>query len=204
MKKKKKKEQPVDRRIQKTKKLLSTALVDLIIQQGYEAVSIKDIIDKANVGRSTFYTHFESKEQLLLSGHDTFKRLLTESVVPTKGSGEGVDIDFLFFYRHMKEQSPVVKALIGKEGGEIVAKHIHAIFAHRIKEYFEHRTSVEANSVMFVFTVNAAASAMISLLVQWVENDMPFTPEEMTEKSNTLLAKMMDGQVHSTGTAIRR
>jgi len=190
MKKKKKKEQPVDRRIQKTKQLLSNALVALIIQKGYEAVTIQDIIDKANVGRSTFYAHFENKEQLLLSGHVTFKKLLTESVASGKTKSRSVDINFLYLYQHMKEQHHLAKALIGKPGGEIVTEHLHAIFAHRIEEYFGKDVPQKTERVMFLFSVHAAASAMVSLIVRWVEHDMPFTPEAMAEKSETLLLKM--------------
>jgi AcrR family transcriptional regulator len=48
----------IDRRIQKTKKILSEALIALILEKGYEQVTVQDIIDKANVGRSTFYCHY--------------------------------------------------------------------------------------------------------------------------------------------------
>ena len=56
----------IDRRVSKTKKLLSDALMALIIEKGYDDVKVQDILDKANVGRTTFYLHYESKEQLLL------------------------------------------------------------------------------------------------------------------------------------------
>ena len=52
-----------DRRVQRTRKLLQDALMALILEKGYEAVTIQDIIDRANVGRSTFYAHFLDKQQ---------------------------------------------------------------------------------------------------------------------------------------------
>ena len=63
------KEEPknaIDRRVQKTRQLLKDALVELILEEGYEAVTINEILDRANVGRSTFYIHFENKHELLL------------------------------------------------------------------------------------------------------------------------------------------
>ena len=57
----------VDRRVQKTRKLLQEALMELVAEKGYEAVTIREILDKANVGRSTFYAHFQDKDQLLHS-----------------------------------------------------------------------------------------------------------------------------------------
>src|SRR5260370_1139942 len=56
-----------DRRVGRTRKLLEDALHDLIVEKGYEAVTVQDIIDRANVGRSTFYAHYTDKQQLLFS-----------------------------------------------------------------------------------------------------------------------------------------
>src|SRR5829696_7836983 len=55
----------LDRRVQKTRKLLQDALIELVAEKGYEAVTIQEILDKANVGRSAFYAHFQDKDQLL-------------------------------------------------------------------------------------------------------------------------------------------
>ena len=71
-----------DRRVQKTRKLLLDALVSLILEKGYDEVSIQDIIDRANVGRSTFYAHYENKEQLLLFGHEHLRYVERVGVEP--------------------------------------------------------------------------------------------------------------------------
>ena len=57
-----------DRRVLRTQQLLQTALISLIQEKGFEALSVQDIIDRANVGRATFYAHFDNKEDLLVSG----------------------------------------------------------------------------------------------------------------------------------------
>ena len=60
-----------DRRIEKTQNLLREALVSLIHEKNYDAIAVKEILHRANVGRSTFYTHFRDKDELLVSGiHD--------------------------------------------------------------------------------------------------------------------------------------
>ena len=56
-----------DRRIGKTRKALKEALTDLILEKGYEAVTVQDVIDRADVGRSTFYAHFVDKDDLLMA-----------------------------------------------------------------------------------------------------------------------------------------
>jgi AcrR family transcriptional regulator len=56
-----------DRRVAKTRKALKEALTDLILEQGYEAATVKNVIDRADVGRSTFYAHFVDKDDLLMA-----------------------------------------------------------------------------------------------------------------------------------------
>ena len=55
----------IDRRISKTKKAIYQAFLQLLNAKGYETTTVQDIIDLADVGRSTFYCHYESKELLL-------------------------------------------------------------------------------------------------------------------------------------------
>src|SRR5215510_4033298 len=67
-----------DRRVQKTRKLLQDALIELVAEKGYESVTIREILDTANVGRSTFYAHFQDKDQLLHSILDRLDELFEQ------------------------------------------------------------------------------------------------------------------------------
>src|SRR5438034_11484824 len=67
-----------DRRIDRTQQLLRSALLSLIQEKGFEALSVQDIIDRANVGRATFYAHFDNKEDLLASGIEGLRASLKE------------------------------------------------------------------------------------------------------------------------------
>src|SRR5258708_20430827 len=59
----------IDRRVQRTRDLLQKALIDLISECGYDAITIQDIVNRANVGRTTFYVHYSSKNELFMSCH---------------------------------------------------------------------------------------------------------------------------------------
>jgi len=59
-----------DRRVQRTRELLQKALIELIRERGYDAVTIQDIVDRANVGRTTFYLHYRSKDELFIGCHE--------------------------------------------------------------------------------------------------------------------------------------
>jgi AcrR family transcriptional regulator len=67
-----------DRRIQRTQQLLEAALLSLIKEKEFDAISVQEIIDRANVGRATFYTHYDNKEDLLESGFDALLAALRE------------------------------------------------------------------------------------------------------------------------------
>ena len=67
-----------DRRINRTRKLMHEALMALIVEKGYEAVTVQDILDRADVGRSTFYAHYRDKDQLLLSGFEYLRTLFEQ------------------------------------------------------------------------------------------------------------------------------
>jgi len=56
---------PIDRRVARTRAMLEQALVSLVPKKGYEAITIEDICDAANIGRSTFYGHYTGKDDLM-------------------------------------------------------------------------------------------------------------------------------------------
>src|SRR4051794_34863467 len=56
-----------DRRVARSRRALKEALTDLILERGYESVTVQDVIDRADVGRSTFYAHFLDKDDLLMA-----------------------------------------------------------------------------------------------------------------------------------------
>lgn len=183
-------EKPVDRRIQKTRSLLFNALISLIIEKGYENITIQDIIDRANVGRSTFYSHFENKEQLLLSGRGN----LLELVENNKNSGikpsTGLDIDYQALFGHVVDQHDVVKAMIGKKGGDVVVRHLRDLVAYKIADYLVRRGKTEPEMVNIL--AEATAAALISLLSNWVEKDQPIPSEKMAAVAQMLVRKMVD------------
>ena len=64
----------MDRRAQRTRELLQKALIELISERGYDAITIQDIVDRANLGRTTFYLHYNSKDELFMSCHEAIIR----------------------------------------------------------------------------------------------------------------------------------
>jgi AcrR family transcriptional regulator len=172
---------PVDRRVQKTKRLLSEALVALILEKGYAKVSIQDIIDRANVGRSTFYLHYENKEQLLLWGHDHLKKLILED-------GD-TRIDFLDFYQHIAEREILARSILTMESGQMVTQFLIDILTRSICRLYPASGTKEERS-MHAMRAEATAAALVRLMTAWLRNGMPTTPERMALESEACLASL--------------
>lgn len=185
-KKKEKKELLVDRRIQKTKKVLFDALMDLILEKGYEAVTIQEIIDKANVGRSTFYSHYESKEQLLFSGDEHFHSILVSDQFQHKKKYSAQD-KLKLVYEHVASHFNVTKAMLGGKGSTPMLEHAQRMM-FVIAEGETVKTGLNKHELkMQQYVIESAASALVKLLTCWLNDDMPFNSEDMASRGNKIL-----------------
>lgn len=77
---------PPDRRVQRTRRLLHAAIIELIDEHGWDAITVQDVCQRADVGRSTFYVHFADKEELLVSGFGELRKQLQRASSPQIGS----------------------------------------------------------------------------------------------------------------------
>lgn len=105
--------QTVDRRVQRTRRHLRDSLITLIHEQGWDSVTVRDVCEHADVGRSTFYLHFADKENLLLSGFDTLHEELSSM---TRGAKQ----TFAFaepLLTHALAHERLFAALVGRQSG---------------------------------------------------------------------------------------
>jgi AcrR family transcriptional regulator len=197
----------LDRRVQKTRKLLQDALIELVAEKGYESVTIKEILDQANVGRSTFYAHFQDKDQLLHSILDRLDELFDQHkkqvIEATKNVGK-IDITdlslgpspTLSLFQFVGQNHRFFKAMLGNRGYGIFAKpvydyvfsHVHGLFTQPIHDdVFAQlhgslqlpRLREKPSSFESEIAAHYFVSALMGILVWWVEKDMPCTVEEI-------------------------
>jgi AcrR family transcriptional regulator len=175
----------VDKRIQKTKRLLLDSFVSLIVEKGYANVTVQDIIDKAKVGRSTFYSHFENKEQVLKG--DSMARLLLQNRILTNSSTNS-GINFLRLYAHVKANHALAKEIFARDTNVMIKDHIHHTIVFALQTYLKDRV-IEKNidKEMLAFLIEAAAAALTAMLIKWSIEEMPFEVEIMADKSDQLV-----------------
>lgn len=177
-----------DRRIQRTRQLLQDALVALILEKGFDAVTVQDIIDRANVGRSTFYAHFQDKDDLFLSGFEHLRGEFEQHL-----SGRPVTPDSpwtmsLVLFQHAQNYQRVYQALVGRQGGNIVLTHIHKYLVAVLQEHFKmdmpERVRVQVPPEILAHYL---VSSLMALLTWWLDHDLPYPPERMNEMYRLLV-----------------
>jgi AcrR family transcriptional regulator len=128
----------VDRRIERTQQLLHGALMSLVQEKGFEAVTVQEIIDRANVGRATFYSHFDSKDDLLASGIERLRSTLKERQRQALVAGVPGDARLFAFshelFVHADEHRTVFRAMVGKRSGAVVQQLLHKMLVDLVRE----------------------------------------------------------------------
>ncbi len=162
-----------DRRVRRTRELLRSALFSLIVERGYERITVQDILDKADVGRSTFYAHYRDKDDLLRSG---FEDLRSALATETAGDGNAAHgkAEFLqpvlAVFQHVEAHRHLWKPLAGKGGAYLVIRILRENVSDLVREHFrsqlpgwkEDQTQLEA-AVQFV------VSALIGVITWWLD-----------------------------------
>ncbi len=176
----------MDRRIQRTRKLLQEALMGLILEKGYAAITVQDILDRANLGRSTFYAHYRDKDDLLVSGFEHLKEMFeffdVEGAAGRRGSGPGELTPSLAFFRHAGQQHRLYKALMGRKGGEAVQEYLRQYVSELLGSHLRRRAPDDRKlTVPREVLVHYVVSSFLGLLTWWLDHDMPYTAEQMND-----------------------
>jgi AcrR family transcriptional regulator len=180
-----------DRRVQRTERLLREALLSLIREKGFEALSVQEIIDRADLGRATFYAHFDNKEDLLVSGFDGLRASLKERQREALSRHTGVDERAFAFGRemfaHVDEYREVFRAMAGKQSGAVVEQTFHKILLDLVRDDVKAMVpSGEAGSVPPEALAQFVAGGLFGLLTWWLNGRMRLTAEEM----NTIFRRL--------------
>jgi AcrR family transcriptional regulator len=168
-----------DRRSQRTEQALIDALITLLAVKHYDAITIKDIVDQANVGRSTFYAHYQTKDDLLKSGFERALDMLLQHIV-LNAADQNLRLDTTPLFRHAHEHYELFRSLAWGSGFGLITWEGHASLSAKLQENFSADLSDgQMPSVPLPILSYYVAGSVLILLKWWLENKMPCSPEEM-------------------------
>ena len=177
----------VDARVRKTRDALGDALVALMQERPFDSITVQDVLDRANVGRSTFYTHYSDKDDLLMSDADEFFEAMSMALSVHGDTTERV-FPVREFFNHLIDAQQFVVALrtSGKLHAnlELARGHFARGIERRMNELPKGESIPAHQRAALAF---AHAGALLSLMQWWIDHGMKESAEEMDKLFHKLV-----------------
>ena len=192
------KKNKIDRRIQRTRLALRTALLDLLKQKNYDDISLEEITEHANVGRATFYLHYKDKEDLILEQFSEManERAETLSEIPfsawfpaddapeSKSQKNISPRPLLMVFQHIKDNSDLYYILLKSSKSSRNVERIRKISTEAIVSFVQTKIANDPIPILFKVPIEFFAAyfsgALLSTVDWWLEEGMHYSPEELT------------------------
>lgn len=173
-----------DRRTRRTRQLLRDAFVALLKEKRYEAVSVQDIIERADVARSTFYVHYVDKEDLLVGKWGVFASNLgvhADALGHQENEGRFL-LSTRGWFQHIQAQSDILKIIAKDPAMDLAMKTLHGILHEDMQSRIQNYLPRDENaSIPPLLVIDYLASSLMTLLKWWVKQGMSDPPERMDE-----------------------
>lgn len=179
----------IDRRVRRTRHALQEALISLILDEGYDAVTIEEITDRADLGRTTFYLHFRDKEDLFMYAIDTIcedfiekhEKLLALINSPETLKKVQLNVDERILYHvfaHARKHADLYQVMLGGEGSAKASKRFSSVIKEEVIKRLEGVAHLNSKVPLEIFAVFFSGT-LIELVSWWLEEDQPYSIEEM-------------------------
>ena len=179
-----------DRRVNRTRRLLREALMTLILEGGYDAVTVEQITNRADVGRTTFYLHYKDKEDLLVESIDSAINDLVLQISNLPVSSWAIPYDslasqetprspILLVFQHASDNADLYRIILRGEGSSRAQNRIRDVISDAVSDFLSMKANEEGMTVkpvipLEVFSIYFAGS-LLGILTWWLESDMPYS-----------------------------
>jgi AcrR family transcriptional regulator len=178
-----------DRRVNRTRRLLREALTALILEKGYDAVTIEDITRRADLGRTTFYLHYRDKEHLFLESIEQSADELAQRIsqIPAEmlfnENGEGAGLPITLVFEHAAQNADLYRAMLRSEGSIKATSRLRELTAQYALEFtrlwWQQRGLTGQPHIPLEVIAQFFAASLLGTLVWWLEAGMPYPPRQM-------------------------
>jgi AcrR family transcriptional regulator len=163
-----------DRRSRRTHRLVTDAMLELMREKRYEAITVQDILDRAGIGRSTFYAHYYNKDDALAA--------MMEELLPQQEVGQDI-VASLELFRHIYEQPEQHARIIQaarNDGDDPMWGIARALLCKNIEQALVAACAgKDSPAVPMSLIAEYLAGALEHMLKWWMAAEMPYAPEEM-------------------------
>lgn len=173
-----------DRRVQRTRELLEKAFITLLRERPYDEITVQDVVNRANVGRTTFYLHYKNKDELLISCHRhifsefPFYPLSREELLSTE-----LPERIRLAYQHLEDArallSPIFQGYV--KDSTLLLRQLRGATAQGIETHIREAFADADNTIPFDVLAHYLAGAQIGLVQWWLEKRRPHAPEDLAE-----------------------
>ncbi len=175
----------MDRRQRRTREAIFSAFTSLLAERNYNQISVQEIIDRANIGRTTFYAHFEAKDYLLkdlceeLFGHimDTATKLPHDDYYSNCRITD--DSVFLHLIKHLQENDRNILELLNSQNNDIFLRYFKDNLKKLIISQYADKNLLTCNSLPQDYLVNHISTSFVETIAWWLSRKMKETPEEL-------------------------
>ncbi len=183
----------LDPRVVRTRQMLRNALVSLIEEKGFDAITVQDIADRANLNRATFYLHYRDKQDLLVQSlRDAIDELMAEIGASTDEQGQLVFDGSLrpirATFEHVAQHARFYRVMMSAEGVPSFIAGVRDYMAEITLKWLRGLQSDPRQSrVPLEIVANSLSWSLLGVLIWWLEHDMPHSPEYMAEQFQLLI-----------------
>ena len=193
-----------DPRVRRTRRLLRDALVSLILEKDFAAISIKEITERAEVAYITFFRHFESLDQLLM---EVLEEGLTElqghiETLAQQSENSALETEGMLIFEYIQKKADLFRILFKSQSVTRVRKKV----VQNIALVFQKSCLPLARSgseVTIAITSNHIATSLLALIEWWLDNNMKPGPAQMGKVYKSLIIDSTVGAVNSLSTVSR-
>ena len=181
-------EQPLNRhqrRRLRTKKQLEQAAKECLLENGYDALTIQDIVDRADLGRGTFYLHFHDKEEIVWAIFQGDLQQISDLDQQKSADQPGqasLLTSFRNFFRHAAEHRSLYTIMLGSQGSTALTARVQNWLAASFEDELASQISTNSSSPLPPPILSQMLTgAFTRLILWWLEVPNPYTPDAMAQ-----------------------
>lgn len=159
----------------------------MLSQKNYNRISVQDIVNEADIGRTTFYAHFATKDYLLKDlCEDLFGHIIDTAMGLPHGHyhascGSKPDSVFLHLLRHLQENDRNILELLSSQNNEIFLRYFKSNLKQLIVTQYAEKGTLKNSRLPEDYLVNHITASFVETVGWWVSRQMQETPEEITD-----------------------